>query len=95
MVRSGGLSRLKMLRERKVLTLDYAHIDEARLVRHFDTAWLTVVSRLRKSGRCRVPINPAVWVTTTTDSPGSTLYNTTENPETASPEMRILSLEYL
>ena len=28
--------------------VDYAHIDEARLVRHFDTAWLTVIRRLRK-----------------------------------------------
>lgn len=69
--------------------LDYAHIDEARLVRHFDTAWLTVIRRLRKSGRCRVPIEPAVWVTTTPDSPGTQLFNAIENPETASPEMHV------
>jgi hypothetical protein len=69
--------------------LDYAHIDEARLVRHFDTAWLTVIRRLRKSGRCRVPIEPAVWVTTTPDSPGTQLFNAVENPETASPEMHV------
>jgi hypothetical protein len=36
-----------------------------------------------------VPITPSVWLTTTTDSPGSNLYNITENPETASPEMKI------
>ncbi len=69
--------------------VDYIHVDEARLVRHLDTAWLTCVRRLRKSGRCLVPINPGIWLTTTTDSPGSALYNITENPETASPEMKI------
>ena len=69
--------------------VDYAHIDEARLVRHFDTAWLTVVRRLRKSGRCSVPIEPGVWVTTTPDSPGTQLYNVIENPQTASPEMHV------
>ena len=69
--------------------VDYAHIDEARLVRHFDSAWLTVVRRLRKSGRCMVSIQPGIWLTTTTDSPGSPLYNVTENPETNSPDMRI------
>ena len=69
--------------------VDYIHVDEARLVRHLDTAWLTCVRRLRKSGRCLVPINPGIWLTTTTDSPGSDLYNITENPETASPEMNI------
>lgn len=69
--------------------IDYAHIDEARLIRHFDTAWLTVVRRLRKSGRCRVPIEPGVWITTTPDSPGTPLFNVVENPETASPEMHV------
>ncbi len=69
--------------------VDYAHIDEARLVRHFDTAWLTVVRRLRKSDRCKVPIEPAAWLTTTSDAPRSPLYNVTENPESKSPEMRI------
>lgn len=69
--------------------IDYAHIDEARLVRHLDTAWLTVLRRLRRSGRCRAPIKPGVWLTTTPDSPGSTLFNLTENPQTASKEMRV------
>ncbi len=69
--------------------VDYAHIDEARLVRHFDTAWLTVLRRLRKSGRCRVPLEPGVWITTTPDSPGTDLFNAVENPETASPEMQV------
>ncbi len=68
---------------------DYAHIDEARLVRHFDEAWRTIIRRLRGSKRCSVPIEPGVWLTTTTDAPGSPLYNVTENPETVSPEMRV------
>ena len=69
--------------------VDYAHIDEPRLILHFDIAWLTVIRRLRTSGRCKVPIEPGIWLTTTTDQPGSALYNTTENPDTASPNMRI------
>ncbi len=75
--------------------VDYIHIDEARLVRNFDTAWLTSIRRLRKSGRCKVPINPGIWLTTTTDSPGSALYNITENPETASPEHEDLPVEHI
>jgi hypothetical protein len=69
--------------------IDYAHIDEARLVRHLDAAWLTVVRRLRKSGRCQCKIEPGVWLTTTPDSPGSALYNITENPQEASREMKV------
>jgi hypothetical protein len=69
--------------------LDYGHIDEARLILHFDTAWLTVLRRLRGSGRCKVPIRPSVWITTTTDSPGSKLYNAVENPKTRSPNCRV------
>ena len=69
--------------------IDYAHVDEARLVSHFDDAWLTVTRRLRKSGRCSVPVEPALWLTTTTDAPGSALFNVTENPESASPNIKI------
>ncbi len=69
--------------------VDYIHIDEARLIRHLDTAWRTCVRRLRGSETCEVPIKHSIWLTTTTDAPGSTLYNITENPETASPEMKI------
>ncbi len=68
---------------------DYGHIDEARLIRQLGEAWRTVVRRMRGSGRCCVPHSPAVWITTTTDQPGSDLYNITENPETASPEMKV------
>lgn len=69
--------------------IDYAHIDEARLVRHFHVAWLTVTRRVRKSGRCQKSFEPGIWLTTTPDSPGSALYNATENPETVSPDMKV------
>jgi|LSQX01.2.fsa_nt_gb hypothetical protein len=69
--------------------VDYAHVDEARLVGRFDLAWLTVVRRLRGSGRCRVPVRPGVWLTTTADWPGSFLFDVTENPVTCSPGMRV------
>jgi hypothetical protein len=69
--------------------IDYAHIDEARLILHFEDAWLTVIRRLRGSGRCQTPLTPGLWVTTTPDAPGSALYNAIENPETKSPECRI------
>jgi hypothetical protein len=49
--------------------IDYAHIDEARLVRHLSGAWLTIMRRLRGSKRCRVKFDPSVWITTTTDHP--------------------------
>lgn len=70
--------------------VDYAHIDEARLVRHFDLAWLTIIRRLRGSGRCQTPLTPAVWITTTPDSPGSDLYNVLENPETRGRNVKLL-----
>jgi hypothetical protein len=69
--------------------VDYIHIDEARLVRHLDTAWMTSVRRLRKSDRCTVLIKPSIWLTTTTDFPGSDLFNITENPKSASREMKV------
>jgi hypothetical protein len=69
--------------------VDYAHIDEARLILHFDSAWLTVLRRLRGSGRCQIPFTPSVWITTTPDSPGSPLFNAIENPETTSSECRV------
>lgn len=65
--------------------IDYAHLDEARLVRNFDTAWKVIIRRLRGSGRCKVPMRPSVWITTTPDTPGSELYNVIENPLTKSP----------
>jgi hypothetical protein len=69
--------------------IDYGHIDEARLILHFDAAWLTVIRRLRGSGRCIIPMTPGLWITTTPDMPGSALFNAIENPETKSPDCRL------
>jgi hypothetical protein len=72
--------------------IDYAHIDEGRLVlppQHFELAWKTVTRRLRGSGRCKVPVKPGIWITTTPDAPGTPLFNATENPKTKSPNCRI------
>jgi hypothetical protein len=72
--------------------IDYGHIDEARVILpppKFQTSWLTIIRRLRGSGRCRVPMSPAVWITTTPDAPGTDLFNVLENPETKSPECRL------
>ena len=72
--------------------IDYAHIDEGRLVLphpHFDLAWKTIIRRLRGSGRCRIPLKPGVWITTTPDAPGTPLFNAVENPKTKSPNCQI------
>lgn len=69
--------------------VDYAHIDEARLIRHFSLAWRTVLRRLRGSGRSEAELTPSVWVTTTPDSPGTELFDAVENPKTRSPNCRV------
>lgn len=71
-------------------SLDYAHIDEARLVRHMDTGFKVIQRRLRGSATTRglgYPIG--AWVTTTPDDPGSTLHQFFEDPITRNPESRI------
>jgi len=69
--------------------VDYAHIDEARLVLHFGLAWQTILRRLRGSGRCKVPIKPGVWLTTTPSAPQTELYDAVENPKTKSPNCHV------
>tara|TARA_R100001530_G_scaffold135354_1_gene112355 strand:- start:681 stop:1913 length:1233 start_codon:yes stop_codon:yes gene_type:complete len=56
--------------------IDFAHIDEARLVRHFDSAWRTVRRRLRGS---RAGNRIGAWITTTPDHPNSALYKSFED----------------
>ena len=71
-------------------SLDYAHIDEARLVRHMDTALKVVQRRLRGSATTRglgYPIG--AWVTTTPNEPGSTLHQFFEDPELRNPESQV------
>ena len=58
--------------------IDFIHVDEARLIRNFETAWRVIQRRLRGSGGGH-PIG--AWVTTTPDSPGSALYNFFEGRE--------------
>jgi len=69
--------------------IDYAHIDEARLVHDFATAWLVSIRRLRGSGLCQLPFSPSLWITTTPDFPNSELFKVTEDPHNKSPEMQI------
>ncbi len=69
--------------------IDYIHLDEARLILHLDTALLTAKRRLRGSQRCKVPIKPGLWITTTTDRPMSVLFNELENPLTRNKESKI------
>lgn len=68
--------------------VDYAMLDEGRLVRHFDTALKVILRRLRGSDQSR-GYPTGLWITTTPDAPGSELHNFTENPKTRHPECRI------
>lgn len=70
--------------------IDFAHADEARLVkpeRKWEVAWRVIQRRLRGSAGDRYPIG--AWVTTTPNAPGSSLYNFFENPKTKNPEAKV------
>lgn len=69
--------------------VDYAHVDEGRLVRKFALAWQTILRRLRGSGRTSVPLKPSVWLTTTPNASQTELFNAVENPKTKSPNCRV------
>jgi len=69
--------------------IDYIHLDEPRLILHLDTALLTAKRRLRGSGRCKVPVTPGLWLTTTPDKPQTVLFNELENPKTRNPDSKI------
>lgn len=62
--------------------IDWAYVDEARLIRKFDEAWMSITARLRGSGKCKKPMLRNAYVTTTPDHPGSALFNIFENPKT-------------
>ncbi len=66
--------------------LDYAWIDEARLVRYLELALKVISRRLRGSGS-NSPIG--AWITTTPDGPLSDLWNFLENPKTRNDKSRI------
>lgn len=69
--------------------VDYIHVDEPRLILHLETALLTAKRRLRGSGRCKIPVTPGLWLTTTPDKPQSVLFNELENPKTRNPDSKI------
>ena len=60
-------------------SIDFIHVDEARLVPDLETAIKVIQRRLRGSGGGH-PIG--AWWTTTPDYPGSVLHKFLENPET-------------
>lgn len=68
--------------------IDFAHVDEARLVRNFGLSWQVITRRLRGSNSA-VPYPRGAWVTTTPDQPSSPLYNFFENPRTRDPESKV------
>jgi len=67
--------------------LDFAHVDEARLVPHFDIAWPSIQRRIRGSVPNKYPTGAIV--TTTPDMPGSAIHNFFENPKTKNPDAEV------
>ena len=77
------------------MNLDWAWMDEARLIPKFEEARQSVQRRLRGS-TLGVPLDEHVpsnvqgfWVTTTPDGPGSELHNFFENPHTRNTESKV------
>lgn len=66
--------------------IDFAMIDEARLIRHFDVALRVIRRRLRGSGRAKCP--RGMWITTTPNAPHSELFNFLEDPKLKHPDSR-------
>jgi hypothetical protein len=67
-------------------SIDFVHVDEARLVPDLETAIKVIQRRLRGSGGGH-PIG--AWWTTTPDHPGSTLHKFFEDPKTLNPLSKI------
>jgi hypothetical protein len=71
-------------------SLDYAYLDELRLVRYVALSLKVIQRRLRGSANTinlGYPIG--AWITTTPDDPGSDLHGFTENPETRNPNCKV------
>ena len=66
--------------------IDFIHVDEARLIKKFETAWRVIQRRLRGSGDNH-PVG--AWVTTTPDAPGSPLFKFFEHPTDRDPQARV------
>ena len=80
------------------LNIDWAWVDEARLMHDFGVTWKSVLRRLRGSGNV-TPLDSHVphgavgaWVTTTPDQPRSALHMFFEDPVERDPEARVYRL---
>lgn len=69
--------------------MDWAWLDEARLVGDLETALHVIDRRLRGTG---LGYQPIFWITTTPNAPGSILHKRCENPETAIGKVYRISL---
>lgn len=67
-------------------SIDFSHVDEARLVLNLETAIKVLQRRLRGSGGGH-PIG--AWWTTTPDAPGSVLHKFLEDPRTRNPLSKV------
>lgn len=77
-------------------SLDYAYLDELRLVRYCDLALKVVTRRLRNSATGRRKGYPTgAWITTTPNEPGSELHSFLENPETRNPMSHVYRMSLL
>ena len=71
-------------------SVDWIHVDEARLIRHLDTAIDVIIRRLRNSQVGTERGYPTgSWWTTTPDYPGSTLYDFFENSLTRNVDSQV------
>lgn len=67
--------------------IDFIHVDEARLVRHFDVAWRVIQRRIRGSKLDKYPTG--AYITTTPNAPNSFMHSFFENPKTRHPNSKV------
>jgi len=73
-------------------SIDWAWIDEFRLVRDVELSLMVIQRRLRGSG-CGCPIG--AWITTTPNHPGSDLHLFLEDPEHRNPDSQVYRMSLL
>ena len=61
------------------ITLDYFHLDEARLCHDFELVWGTLTSRLSGTSALPRAVKPQGWITSTPAIIGSEMWNTLAN----------------
>lgn len=67
--------------------VDFIMVDEARLIRHFEEAWHSILRRIR--GSVPSKYKTGAYVTTTPDAPGSFMHSFFENPKTHDPQSKV------